>query len=180
MTTDTDALDNKGFSEETCVRCGWRMGQPALNCNNDDTPHRFPSQQTPSSPDTEALLATVREALIFDKGTIVERRHTRGLAALDSLAAELERVKAERDEDEAELYRLRMRLTEERRALNDLNEGHKVQEDRAELAEARLDKARKALQRLGGMTHGEDTMRIIREALKETESASRNASGRRP
>ena len=35
--------DNKGFSEEKCVRCGWVMGQPALNCQNDDTPHSFPS-----------------------------------------------------------------------------------------------------------------------------------------
>lgn len=33
-----------GYSEETCLRCGWTMGQPALNCQNDDTPHRFPSQ----------------------------------------------------------------------------------------------------------------------------------------
>lgn len=38
------ATDDKGFSEETCVRCGWRMGSPALNCHNDNTPHVFPSQ----------------------------------------------------------------------------------------------------------------------------------------
>ena len=37
--------DHKGFSEERCVRCGWVMGQPAKNCQNDDTPHRFPSQE---------------------------------------------------------------------------------------------------------------------------------------
>jgi hypothetical protein len=36
--------DNKGFSEEKCVRCGWVMGHPALNCQNDNTPHVFPSQ----------------------------------------------------------------------------------------------------------------------------------------
>jgi hypothetical protein len=35
---------NAGFSEETCTRCGWRMGSPPLNCNNDNTPHVFPSQ----------------------------------------------------------------------------------------------------------------------------------------
>lgn len=38
------ARDHKGYSEETCVRCGWTMGSPPLNCQNDDTPHRFPSQ----------------------------------------------------------------------------------------------------------------------------------------
>lgn len=36
--------DNKGFSEEMCVRCGWVMGSQPLNCQNDDTPHVFPSQ----------------------------------------------------------------------------------------------------------------------------------------
>ena len=36
--------DNKGYSEEKCVRCGWVMGHAPLNCNNDDTPHVFPSQ----------------------------------------------------------------------------------------------------------------------------------------
>lgn len=46
---------NKGFSEETCVRCGWRMGSPPLNCQNDNTPHRFPSQ--------EAECVTLRQAL---------------------------------------------------------------------------------------------------------------------
>lgn len=42
---EPETHDNKGFSEEKCLRCGWIMGQPPLNCNNDDTPHRFPSQQ---------------------------------------------------------------------------------------------------------------------------------------
>jgi hypothetical protein len=36
--------NHNGYSEEQCVRCGWVMGSPALNCNNDDTPHVFPSQ----------------------------------------------------------------------------------------------------------------------------------------
>jgi hypothetical protein len=36
--------DDRGHSEEECGRCGWRMGSPPLNCQNDDTPHRFPSQ----------------------------------------------------------------------------------------------------------------------------------------
>lgn len=36
--------DNKGFSEERCTRCGWVMGHPPLNCQNDNTPHVFPSQ----------------------------------------------------------------------------------------------------------------------------------------
>ena len=35
--------DDKGFSEEKCVRCGWVMGNPPLNCQNDDTAHLFPS-----------------------------------------------------------------------------------------------------------------------------------------
>lgn len=37
--------DHKGHSEEKCLRCGWVMGHRPLNCMNDDTPHRFPSQQ---------------------------------------------------------------------------------------------------------------------------------------
>lgn len=37
--------DHKGYSEEKCLRCGWVMGHRPLNCMNDDTPHRFPSQQ---------------------------------------------------------------------------------------------------------------------------------------
>jgi len=36
--------DHKGHSEEKCVRCGWVMGHQPLNCNNNDTPHVFPSQ----------------------------------------------------------------------------------------------------------------------------------------
>jgi hypothetical protein len=37
--------DHKGYSEEMCIRCGWVMGHRPLNCQNDDTPHVFPSQQ---------------------------------------------------------------------------------------------------------------------------------------
>ena len=37
--------DHKGHSEEKCVRCGWVMGHRPLNCMNDNTPHRFPSQE---------------------------------------------------------------------------------------------------------------------------------------
>jgi hypothetical protein len=37
--------DHKGHSEEMCIRCGWIMGQIPLNCQNNDTPHVFPSQQ---------------------------------------------------------------------------------------------------------------------------------------
>ena len=37
--------DHKGYSEEKCLRCGWVMGHIPLNCMNDDTPHRFPSQE---------------------------------------------------------------------------------------------------------------------------------------
>jgi hypothetical protein len=36
---------HKGYSEEMCTRCGWVMGHPPLNCQNDDTPHVFPSQE---------------------------------------------------------------------------------------------------------------------------------------
>lgn len=42
--------DHKGHSEERCIRCGWIMGHPALNCMNDDTPHVFPSQHPVPSP----------------------------------------------------------------------------------------------------------------------------------
>jgi hypothetical protein len=35
--------DDKGCSEEKCLRCGWVMGSRPLNCNNDNTPHSFPS-----------------------------------------------------------------------------------------------------------------------------------------
>lgn len=48
-----EAHDDKGHSEERCVRCGWVMGHPPLNCNNDDTPHVFPSQQA-AEPDAPA------------------------------------------------------------------------------------------------------------------------------
>ena len=47
--------DDKGHSEETCIRCGWTMGQPPLNCQNDDSPHRFPSQEV------ELLLVVTEE-----------------------------------------------------------------------------------------------------------------------
>lgn len=36
--------DHAGYSEETCVKCGWKMGDPPVNCQNNNTPHRFPSQ----------------------------------------------------------------------------------------------------------------------------------------
>lgn len=51
-------MDSKGYSEETCVRCGWTMGQPALNCQNDNTPHCFPSQEQ----DRQALEQIAAEA----------------------------------------------------------------------------------------------------------------------
>lgn len=38
------AHDDHGKSQEMCVRCGWVMGRPPLNCLNDDTAHMFPSQ----------------------------------------------------------------------------------------------------------------------------------------
>lgn len=44
----TPPHDHKGYSEEKCLRCGWVMGHQPLNCNNDDTPHVFPSQVMPS------------------------------------------------------------------------------------------------------------------------------------
>lgn len=36
--------NHKGFSAEMCTRCGWVMGSPPLNCQNDDSPHLFPSE----------------------------------------------------------------------------------------------------------------------------------------
>ena len=53
--------DHKGYSEEMCVRCGWIMGQTSLNCQNDDTPHVFPSQQA----EIERLRSLCREAQAF-------------------------------------------------------------------------------------------------------------------
>lgn len=38
------AHDDLGGSAEMCTRCGWVMGHPPLNCQNDNTPHVFPSQ----------------------------------------------------------------------------------------------------------------------------------------
>lgn len=49
----TTTEDHKGFSEERCVRCGWVMGHRPLNCQNDNTPHVFPSQITEPFPQPE-------------------------------------------------------------------------------------------------------------------------------
>lgn len=48
--------DHKGYSEERCIRCGWVMGNRPLNCNNDDTPHIFPSQLPTTVADAARLL----------------------------------------------------------------------------------------------------------------------------
>lgn len=57
----TEQTDNKGYSEETCIRCGWRMGSPAMNCQNNDTPHIFPSQII----DDEAVTVAKEKGLPF-------------------------------------------------------------------------------------------------------------------
>lgn len=44
VSPEISARDDAGRSEEQCVRCGWTMGRPPLNCQNDNTPHVFPSQ----------------------------------------------------------------------------------------------------------------------------------------
>lgn len=54
--------DHKGYSEEKCVRCGWVMGHWPLNCMNDDTPHRFPSQEA----EIERLRHLIRAVLECD------------------------------------------------------------------------------------------------------------------
>lgn len=54
--TSVEITDDRGHSEETCLRCGWTMGQPPINCQNDDTPHRFPSAEV------QRLLDIVQES----------------------------------------------------------------------------------------------------------------------
>ena len=79
---------DKGFSEEKCLRCGWVMGSEPINCNNDDTPHVFPSQlrarsEWPWFPDHRALAlvgefdamkwAEGFQAIVIDGGITIDK-----------------------------------------------------------------------------------------------------------
>lgn len=68
------------FSREKCVRCGWTMGSPPLSCQNDGSPHSFPSQ---------AVVAAERDQLI--------EQVTSGRAAEAELRSEWLLMKGERD-----------------------------------------------------------------------------------
>jgi hypothetical protein len=63
--------DHKGHSEEMCIRCGWTMGQIPLNCQNNDTPHVFPSQQA----EIERLRQTVRDRDEWNEHLVAEVSH---------------------------------------------------------------------------------------------------------
>lgn len=60
--------DHKGLSEEKCIRCGWVMGHRPLNCNNDNTPHIFPSQLDPAVADVIAELEPYRSQVLRSFG----------------------------------------------------------------------------------------------------------------
>jgi hypothetical protein len=86
--------EDKGYSEETCVRCGWRMGSPPLNCQNDDTPHVFPSQ-----------IALAERADTLERERDEARRNADGMARAPY--GEFEAMREARDEARAEADRLR-------------------------------------------------------------------------
>lgn len=69
--------DDKGASEEMCTRCGWVMGNPPLNCLNDNTPHVFPSQMSSvaDTRDREARLRSTTDAAVWAREfiAVVER-----------------------------------------------------------------------------------------------------------
>ena len=67
------------------MRCGWKMGQPALNCQNDDTPHRFPSQLRDLQ---EAVALSVGGDITIIEGAVPQEiwdgLHERGLVSTHS------------------------------------------------------------------------------------------------
>lgn len=102
---DTSGHDHAGYSEEKCVRCGWVMGNPPLNCQNDNTPHRFPSQGDPLGRDGDpvededgAPLPPSVQFLLTCARRVVQtsERGTAALAAhIADLARALEQVESE-------------------------------------------------------------------------------------
>jgi hypothetical protein len=88
LSGDEGVHDHKGYSEERCLRCGWVMGHPALNCNNDDTPHLFRSQLPgQASPLRPPLAYEAREAR-------EEERAVLAVVALQQIADALTRIAA--------------------------------------------------------------------------------------
>lgn len=99
--------DHKGHSEERCIRCGWVMGGRPLNCVNDDSPHRFPSQIA----ETEQLRAALADridyqavanivASVKDVLDAALRLHDTQLLQADTVRlqeAEIEQLRAEND-----------------------------------------------------------------------------------
>lgn len=87
---DPDEHDHKGYSEERCVRCGWVMGHPPLNCNNDNTPHVFPSQFRADGPTSyfDAYLhdAAARERIDGTLDTMMALTEARQALALALVA----------------------------------------------------------------------------------------------
>jgi hypothetical protein len=78
--------DHKGHSEEMCVRCGWVMGHRPLNCQNNDTPHVFPSQ--------EAEIERLCDSLLQMKALLSEERDK--VSALQSMLTAYEEQEARR------------------------------------------------------------------------------------
>ena len=75
------AHDSKGNSEEKCTRCGWVMGHSPLNCNNDNTPHVFPSQLMMSEELQRAILE-VNEWLCDSCNTVSPRNPRAGVLCI--------------------------------------------------------------------------------------------------
>ena len=68
--------DHKGHSAEKCVRCGWVMGMRPLNCMNDDSPHRFPSQEAEIGR-LRSELALTRLVRLSEDAGLYDRQETR-------------------------------------------------------------------------------------------------------
>lgn len=89
--------DHKGYSEEKCVRCGWVMGGMPLNCMNNDTPHRFPSQEEEIEP-LNTKLEDLQAHIQWLTQVAQERKYPRFNIAdyvdLDGIADEIDRLRA--------------------------------------------------------------------------------------
>jgi hypothetical protein len=95
-------LEPNSHSREKCLRCGWVMGSPPLNCQNDDTPHRFASTEA----EVEALRAEVERARGDAKAWLDERGNAEWQAMTadrDAYRARIDAVRALCDESNDEL-----------------------------------------------------------------------------